>query len=477
MVEILSIQTIILTVIFGLFMFLFAYKDYKSYKTDNHQDYKSVIVSLGVLGTFVGIFIGLLGFDTTSIKDSVPILLEGLKTAFLTSIIGMFLSIYLSAIQKSSGQGEIEDELQVLNAINRKLEKLSTLDNIDEKLKNLDTLSLINTKLDSMDTNIKTLSQDISSVKEEMKTNQSMLFEFLEKSLNTINQSLDEAIDKLAEGATGEIIKALENVIQDFNKNLTEQFGESFKQLNESVKNMIVWQNNYKHSILEFEKQLEIILGGTESNHQNTIKLLENFSSSNHQLLLDNTENINKIINNNTEMLIEKVDNFSAKINKSLVENVEQNEQFNKKIKENLENLFEQTKVAVSTTEENAKQISQITDDYSSIEEISKKLKSTLETNENQIKNLELHLKTFTEISENAKGMTDNIKNFSEEIQGSLTAQSKTLVDLTEELEKTLPTSLDTLNKSLTSLTKQFASDYESFLEQISKLMRANNTN
>jgi len=188
MTEILSLQTVALTGTFGFFMLLFAYRDYKSYKTDNHQDYKSVIVSLGVLGTFVGIFIGLLGFDTTSIKDSVPILLEGLKTAFLTSIIGMFLSIYLSAIQKSSGQGELEDELQVLNAINRKLEKLSVLDFTLQQLKNLDTLSLINTKLDSMDTNIKTLSQDISSVKEEMRTNQSMLFEFLEKSLNTINR-------------------------------------------------------------------------------------------------------------------------------------------------------------------------------------------------------------------------------------------------------------------------------------------------
>lgn len=472
-----SQQTLILTLIIGIFMFIFAYKDYKSYKTDNHQDYKSMIVSLGVLGTFVGIFIGLYGFDTTSIKDSVPILLEGLKTAFLTSIIGMFLSILLSAIQKSDSKGELEDELQILNSINKHLEKLSTLNSIDERLKTLDTLPLMNTKLDSMDTNIKILSQDISSVKEAMKSNQTLLFEFLEKSLNNVNQSLDEAIEKLSEGATQEIIKALENVIQDFNKNLTEQFGDNFKELNKSVKNMILWQANYKNSIIEFENQLKSILLNTETNHQNTAKLLEEFTLTNNKLLMDNTDNIQKIMNTNTEMLINKVDTFSTEINKSLSENVKQNEEGNKKIRENLETLFEQTKIAILTTENNAKQISNITEDYSKIEEISKQLKPIIETNENQIKNLELHLKAFSEMADNTKGITDNLKAFSEEIQSSLNIQAKTLNDLTQELEEVLPSSLDMLNKSLTSLTQQFATDYEQFLEQISKLMKTNHLN
>jgi hypothetical protein len=72
---------LVLILISSFFMILYTYKDYISYTTDNHQDYKSIIVSMGVLGTFVGIFIGLWGFDTSSIKNSVPILLDGLKTA------------------------------------------------------------------------------------------------------------------------------------------------------------------------------------------------------------------------------------------------------------------------------------------------------------------------------------------------------------------------------------------------------------
>ena len=51
------------------------------------------MTSLGILGTFLGIVIGLIKFDTNNIDQSIPYLLEGLKTAFLTSIIGMIGTI------------------------------------------------------------------------------------------------------------------------------------------------------------------------------------------------------------------------------------------------------------------------------------------------------------------------------------------------------------------------------------------------
>jgi uncharacterized protein YoxC len=118
-----------------------------------------------------------------------------------------------------------------------------------------------------------------------------------------------------------------------------------------------------------------------------------------------------------------------------------------------------------------------MTDNYSKIADVSNKLETVISTNQNQIQNLENHLKTFAEISGEAKGITSELKTFSNEIQKSLTNQSEALTKLTQEIENQLPNSLDVLNKSLTSLTSQFATDYESFLEQISKLMKANNIN
>ena len=49
--------------------------------------------SLGILGTFTGILIGLLNFNVDEIDKSVPDLLEGLKIAFATSIVGISAAI------------------------------------------------------------------------------------------------------------------------------------------------------------------------------------------------------------------------------------------------------------------------------------------------------------------------------------------------------------------------------------------------
>ncbi len=47
------------------------------------------LATIGILGTFTGILIGLIDFDVTRIDDSVPGLLAGLKIAFTTSIAGI----------------------------------------------------------------------------------------------------------------------------------------------------------------------------------------------------------------------------------------------------------------------------------------------------------------------------------------------------------------------------------------------------
>ena len=70
------------------------------------KDLKSQIVSIGVLGTFVGIFIGLQGFNPADIMNSVNDILAGLKTAFFTSIVGMSVATALSIFQILKGTPE-----------------------------------------------------------------------------------------------------------------------------------------------------------------------------------------------------------------------------------------------------------------------------------------------------------------------------------------------------------------------------------
>ncbi|MCO1336336.1 MotA/TolQ/ExbB proton channel family protein [Microbulbifer sp. OS29] len=58
----------------------------------------SLLTALGILGTFIGIIIGIYGFDLADIDTSISELMQGLETAFMTSILGLFLSLILRTI-------------------------------------------------------------------------------------------------------------------------------------------------------------------------------------------------------------------------------------------------------------------------------------------------------------------------------------------------------------------------------------------
>jgi hypothetical protein len=61
----------------------------------------TLLTSLGILGTFCGIVAGLLGFDANNIDGSIGSLLEGMKTAFTTSLVGMSSSIIYKVLASS----------------------------------------------------------------------------------------------------------------------------------------------------------------------------------------------------------------------------------------------------------------------------------------------------------------------------------------------------------------------------------------
>jgi hypothetical protein len=49
----------------------------------------TILTTIGIFATFLGIAMGLSRFETTNIQESVPELLSGLKTAFWASVFGV----------------------------------------------------------------------------------------------------------------------------------------------------------------------------------------------------------------------------------------------------------------------------------------------------------------------------------------------------------------------------------------------------
>ena len=262
-----------------IWMLFFAWLDQRSLTRGAHNDLKSVIVSIGVLGTSIGIFLGLWYFDTEDIDGSVPRLLGGLKLAFSTLIAGMLISILLSWLQRNAIIGG-DDELSILIRINENLSKLGFLPQLVDQLKGM-RLELrdeqrqtrqsaeagfqrIKNGLGALAKTSAAAAKDesLNSFRIDVHEEQLRASNFIEEQFKTTNASLKEAIDVLSKGATEEIIKALEHVISDFNKNLVDQFGDNFKQLNEAVLMLLTWQEQYKEIV---EKDYRLLVEIRES--------------------------------------------------------------------------------------------------------------------------------------------------------------------------------------------------------------------
>lgn len=77
---------------------------HNSYNVKWLQSVPSVLVGIGILGTFVGLTVGISDFntkDTIEIQNSITKLLSGMGTAFVSSIWGMSLSLIYSYIEKA----------------------------------------------------------------------------------------------------------------------------------------------------------------------------------------------------------------------------------------------------------------------------------------------------------------------------------------------------------------------------------------
>lgn len=248
-----SIDSTLVTNIFiwaVIFVFCAAWWcDHKNIHNKFREYAPTLMGALGILGTFIGIIIGLLNFNTESIDTSIPVLLGGLKTAFITSIVGMFFAILFNGLDAfffANKRRQLEADIPAS----------VTPEHIHQELKeqNKHLVKLIagmsGSEEGSIVAQIKLLRNEISDTSRAQISNHSNFS-------NKLWEQLQQFADLMAKGATEKIIDALRQVIIDFNNNLTEQFGENFKALDTSVKKLVDWQENYKNQVEQMGEQYQ----------------------------------------------------------------------------------------------------------------------------------------------------------------------------------------------------------------------------
>lgn len=203
----------------------------------------TLLTSIGILGTFFGIVLALLAFDDSDIKSHINDIISGMKTAFVTSVTGLLLSIILkiwASIHQDKSENLDLDQVDASNILKFIEHHLTEQTNTQKKT------AVIHEEL------LQALTTHHEYVKQNNQQFAANLWDKLEKTAQILTKSAIE-----------EVILALNQLIKDFNHQLTEQFGENFKQLNHAVFGLIQWQENYKQQLEQMQVQYQ--------NHTNAV--------------------------------------------------------------------------------------------------------------------------------------------------------------------------------------------------------------
>ena len=173
----------------------------------------------GILLTFFGIWQGLIGFDITETEKSLPVLIEGLKTAFGSSIVGLFTSMLINLFYVPAGA---EDEaaaalLELRDSINDFADRSS-----DQQTRAL--LSAIESLINELELGINTETKEVMS---SFRTSVDFLRRWQERYVEEIVQVTD-AMDKnaIVTRETSEQLDRTNKVLAEL-KPATEQIAHS----------------------------------------------------------------------------------------------------------------------------------------------------------------------------------------------------------------------------------------------------------
>ena len=306
---------IIYLIMFGIVFF----KVIKYNRLDNKEKrnfYINLLPILGVIGTFLGICLGLANFDSTEIESSVPQLLQGLKTAFWTSFIGTSWAVFLN-IRYSSKDKEENDEEEEISLLKLQIEELQKLNGnfynlAEENKKEKDFLYQINKEiLDGIKANNimqEQLSQieDLKAIKQELillNQKQDTRDEYLNKILDNMNSSKSILENILS-------FKEILNLILEKQNNKDEPIKlilEKFKKLQEN--------SNLQVEVL---KKIEDYTFSLDDIYNSLVDLIEKADAQISQL--ENLEKLNILeeIKNNIDSQLEDISVTNSNISTKL---------------------------------------------------------------------------------------------------------------------------------------------------------------
>ena len=203
------------------------------------------MTGLGILGTFLGLVLGISGFDTASteaITSSISGLLSGMGTAFLTSIVGVFFSLVFSYLHKIIYDYANKNLELFINNFHEK-----ELDGHDNSTEN----QLLGYQQQQTDFQLQQT--------ELLKTFAGIVSEAVSKSISDTMKSeltpifnrMEQTIEMFGKFASTQQKEGLDQVVQEFIRCMNDSLKGQFEELGRTIQSLCEWQRS---SVLQMQK-------------------------------------------------------------------------------------------------------------------------------------------------------------------------------------------------------------------------------
>ncbi len=499
-----------IALIFSYFIFGFI-QYYRAEGIENKINVSSkvppILVSIGMLGTFVGILISLASFSEgfqskvpeISLNSAMSDFIGGMFVAFASSVFGLFFSLiyritidYLTDHHKYSEQERVQEEASVKDLLDKMTEVKDAISNGD----------------------------DDSSLLSQMKflrTDMSDKFSALQKSFETFQE-------QMAENNIKALVEAVQKVMDDFNNKINDNLGETFNRLNSSVEQLVKWQDEYKAYLEDAKLKLEQAKDGINKVQENlksisaSMETLPERAASIETIVNRLGDQINELeirleafkdmkekaikamptiennINDLTEGFRDSIDKVSQKIIEStdsmeelVTKSVDGMEDTSAVLKDSIKVSTDEIKASLETQKnEMTGMATKLSEDLKiSTEATSDEIKASLETQKNEMTGMvskvaDNILDSTTAMESSIQDHLKSLNNLGDEIK---TATKDSLVNLTERMEEQIVAAnnnmqevqkeaIQSMGTSLTSLSQKFVDDYTPLTEKLKETVR-----
>lgn len=284
-----------------------------------YESIPSLFTTLGIFGTFSGIYVGLQNFDVKDINNSIPTLLEGMKTAFLTSILGIIFSILFGKwsqivaerAEREESVVEVDEEIEALRQIistlkeNHKQQIAVLQDNQKKVDKNhTEVLEILKGGFKNNEKLLIDIKDILKGETSKLVSNTETIRSMLLENQKYLGKKFEEFSAMLAKNNTEALVGVMKKVTEEFNKQMSTLINkliqENFEELNNSVKQLNSWQLENKAMIVSLTQQFE----NTAKNFSISADAAKEMSVNTKRLTDDNS-NLAKMIKELQKVMIE----------------------------------------------------------------------------------------------------------------------------------------------------------------------------